>query len=163
MKLLTKLLVPVDLEENTDQVVEPGAALAREFSLEIVLLHVVPADWDIPPQAQKAVERAAQRLREIQRRLRAQGLVADVAEAELGIPFDAIIQRAESHDVSVQVNQQTIGKLRNFHDENAENWHSQSIVFPGSFLKSGTNNIEITVPSGDLRLKDTICLFKQKA
>jgi hypothetical protein len=69
----------------------------------------------------------------------------------------------EIGDVDVEVNQLVVGKLRNYHNEDARNWHSQNVIFPASRLKDGDNSIEITVPSGDIVLSDIVCFFEQSA
>ncbi len=69
----------------------------------------------------------------------------------------------EPEDVPVQVNHLTIGKLRNYHDMDARNWFTQTLVFSSSVLKNGDNNLEIQVNQGDLILDNIIVHFKQNA
>ena len=66
-------------------------------------------------------------------------------------------------NVPVQVNNQTIGQLINYHDMDPRNWFTQTIVFAGSILKDGNNNLEIEVDRGDLVLDNIIVHFKQNA
>ena len=69
----------------------------------------------------------------------------------------------EAHDVDVEVNDHVVGKLRHYYDEDPRNWHSQNVIFSGGVLRDGNNTLEITVPSGDLRLGDIVCFFNQSA
>lgn len=69
----------------------------------------------------------------------------------------------EAKDVRVKVNNQQVGFLRNYHGEDARNWHMQQILFPSTVLEaSGKNELEIAVESGDLKLGGIICHFKQE-
>ncbi|MGB3535679.1 MAG: hypothetical protein WBA13_19455 [Microcoleaceae cyanobacterium] len=69
----------------------------------------------------------------------------------------------EPEDVPVQVNDYTIGKLRNYHKMDARNWFTQTLVFSSSILKNGNNSLEINVNQGDVILDNIIVHFKQNA
>lgn len=69
----------------------------------------------------------------------------------------------EAEDVPVQVNNLTIGQLRNYHGMDARNWFTQTLVFSSNILKNGSNNLEIQVNQGDLILDNIIVHFKQSA
>ncbi len=62
------------------------------------------------------------------------------------------------------VNGREIGDLRSYEGTSDRNWYSQTLVFDSNFLHSDEPNIlsiQATVESGDFRLKDIVCFFKQ--
>jgi len=74
-------------------------------------------------------------------------------------------------DVEVRINNTIIGYIHPYTGETADNWYSQTIVFPGSVLHDGNNEIEIRAVSSpgatapdiydDFYLKSVICHFHQ--
>jgi hypothetical protein len=76
-------------------------------------------------------------------------------------------------DVEVRINHTIVGHIHPYtgREETAENWYSQTIVFSGSVLHDGDNEIEIRAVSfpgatpdniyDDFFLKSVICHFRQ--
>lgn len=81
---MKRILVPVDLSEHTDAVVQTAVQLGRALGADITLLHVVYPEPDFisyepgPPAVRKAVAREISaehhKLHELERRLQADGI-----------------------------------------------------------------------------------------
>lgn len=96
MKLLDRILVPVDFGPNTGSVVEAAAKLAAAFESNIRLLFVIE---DIPhfPAALDLLKQAAhERLAKLHDDLVARGLRCEPTMHVVGKPFDTIVRTADS-------------------------------------------------------------------
>lgn len=107
MKLLERILVPLDFGPRTDAVLATAASLAKTFDSEVHLLHVLPqldgsslALSDIMSMAHRGAEG---RLAEVRSRLEEAGTAAAEAAVAEGTPFDRIIRHAEDIDANVIV------------------------------------------------------------
>jgi nucleotide-binding universal stress UspA family protein len=107
MKVLQRILVPVDFGPRTGPVIEAAASLARTFGSEIHLLHVLQRLDDASPETQEVVELARQgaasRLAEARSRLDEAGLSTTEETVAIGTPFDQIIRRADELEANVIV------------------------------------------------------------
>ena len=105
MKLLERILVPLDFGPRTDSVVHAATCLAKAFDSEVHLLHVLPKLDDASPEALEVMGMARQgagsRLAEVRSRLEQAGVgTAEEIVAE-GSPFDQIILHAEEIEANV--------------------------------------------------------------
>ena len=108
MRLLERVLVALDFGPGTDAVVAAATALAKRFSSEVCLLHVLPQlDEAVVPDLDKVLTMARQgalsRLAEVRGRLQAAEVSTGQEQVADGIPFDRIIAHAEDLDANVIV------------------------------------------------------------
>jgi len=105
MKLLERILVPLDFGARSDWVIDAATGLAKAFGSEVHLLHVLPRLDDASPEAQEVMEMARQgaagRLAEARNRLEQAGARAVEGIVAEGTPFDQIIQHSEEIDANV--------------------------------------------------------------
>src|SRR3990172_2580414 len=103
MKVLDRILVPVDLGPQTDGVVETSAQLAKAFGARIRLQFVI----DEVPHVSSAlalVKRAGnERLSALHDSLVARGVPCEPPITSVGRPFDAIVRAAESSNTHLIV------------------------------------------------------------
>jgi len=120
--LIKKILVPVDGSENSDMAVDQAIDLAKKYSAELHLIHVVPVTTALitGPEAlaidvSKQLESSGERiLSTAQGRVESMGLEA-VTRLEHGQPADRIIQIAkdEKFDLIV-VGSRGLGSIARF-------------------------------------------------
>ena len=103
MKLLDRILVPVDLGPNTDGVIEAAAQLAAPFDARLRLFYAI----EEVPHFQAALELLKQAAEERLAKLH-DGLVARCVPCEppmtvVGRPFDAIVRHADASNAHLIV------------------------------------------------------------
>ena len=106
MRLLERIVVPVDFGCQTDSVIASAIALARQFGSEVHLLHVLPELDELSSSEMREIlsmarEAAEQRLAQIGDRLGTAGVSTTTPRVAHGCPFDQIIQYAEETDANV--------------------------------------------------------------
>jgi len=107
MRLLERILVPIDFGPRTSAVVEAAASLARTFGSEIHLLHVLPSLDEASPETRGVVDLARQgaasRLAKVRTPMDEAGLSTAAETVAIGTPFDQIIRRADELEANVIV------------------------------------------------------------
>jgi nucleotide-binding universal stress UspA family protein len=90
---MSTILVPIDFSEETPEVIECAAMLARRNRSELVLMHVSPGGCDVPPGKTDEDEdrETAEKLDRLERYLREEGFQVSSA-VRTGEPARAIVE-----------------------------------------------------------------------
>ncbi len=107
MKLLERILLPLDFGPGSDCVVAAAIGVAKAFDSEVHLLYVLPkldgASPDVQELIQMARQEAANRLAEVRVRLEHAGVHAMEGTVVAGTPFDQIARHSEEIDANVVI------------------------------------------------------------
>lgn len=103
MKLLDRILVPVDLGPSTDGVVEAAAQLAAAFNTRLRLLYVIEEVPHFPAALDLLKQAATERLVKLHDGLVARGVQCEPPMQVVGKPFDAIVRNADSANAQLIV------------------------------------------------------------
>jgi nucleotide-binding universal stress UspA family protein len=99
---MKRIVVPTDFSTRSDRAIRRATLMARQFSAEILLVHVV--DDDQPPCLIKIAEREAKALlQELAATMRQTDQVPCDARVRLGQPVQAIIETADEVDADLLV------------------------------------------------------------
>lgn len=96
MKLLERILVPVDFGPNTDAVVEGASKIAATCGAGLRLLYVIEEIPHFAAAQDLLMAGAHERLSELQKRLAACGVQHEPSVTQIGKPFDKIVRTADS-------------------------------------------------------------------
>jgi nucleotide-binding universal stress UspA family protein len=103
VKLLQKILVPVDFSESSNRAVETAIRLARSFDSHITLLHV-SSTGIISKDAEELLEAfTKEKLEELLAHIRESGVISTDFLIRYGIPFENIIDVAQYSEFNVIV------------------------------------------------------------
>lgn len=91
MKLLHKILVPVDFSDSSINAVRHAIYLAKSFNSRITLLHVVSENIDFMEDSSQLEIIVNGKLREVGKLIHAEGVKLEESVIEYGIPFERII------------------------------------------------------------------------
>ncbi|NLE37531.1 MAG: universal stress protein [Pirellulaceae bacterium] len=101
MKLLEKLLVGVEFGPTAPEVLDTAVFVAKHFSSEVILLHVVPGVSERYSDAIAMIRTDVEmELQEAVERVRAGGIDNIQTVVDFGIPYDLILQHANQKDVN---------------------------------------------------------------
>src|SRR5262245_19401149 len=95
MKLLERILVPVDFGPNTDAVIRTGTHLARAFGADVRLLYAIEEIPRFPNALELLSQSAGERLEGLRRQLAEQGIECELPIHSVGNPFDTIVRTAD--------------------------------------------------------------------
>ncbi len=102
MKILERILVPTDFSHAAKDAVRTAIFVAKKFSSEICLLHVIPGTLNFSSDVRAMVEKkVGEHLRKTVEQIRAEGIQSVEAVIENGVPADQIDQHAMRGDVNV--------------------------------------------------------------
>jgi nucleotide-binding universal stress UspA family protein len=103
VKLLQKILVPVDFNESSQRAIDTAVMLARSFHSHISLLHVL-SPGNISQDAQALLEAyTREKLEAMAASIRENGVASSDYLIRQGIPFETIIDVAQYSDFNVIV------------------------------------------------------------
>ena len=104
MKLIDRILFPTSLAAVSEPVAEMVAALAKTFSSEVDLLHVIPGlAEDLPIPMDQAREISGHHLDQLRLQLEKEGVTVGATIIKNGVLFDEIVRCAYEQDVNVIV------------------------------------------------------------
>jgi nucleotide-binding universal stress UspA family protein len=95
MKLLERILVPIDLGPNTDGVLEAAVQIATTFSARLRLMFVIEEVPHFPAALDLLKQAALERLARLHDGLLARGAACEPPSSVVGRPFDAIVRSAD--------------------------------------------------------------------
>jgi universal stress protein E len=103
MKLLQKILVPVDFNESSNKAMDAAMLLAKTFHSQITLLHVISVG-NIPKESEGILEQySRENLQTLASRIREDGIEVADTIIRKGVPFENIILVAQTMDFNVIV------------------------------------------------------------
>ena len=103
VKLLQKILVPVDFNESSNRAVDTAILLAKSFDSQITLLHVL-SPGNISKDAEELLESyTKEKLEELAARIRKSGVKRTNFLIRHGISFENIVDVAQHSDFNVIV------------------------------------------------------------
>lgn len=94
MRLLDRILVPVDLGPNTGNVIDAAARIANAFDARVQLLYAIEEVPQFPVAVELLEQAASERLATLQNQLSGRGVICDPATTARGRPFDQIVRCA---------------------------------------------------------------------
>ncbi len=100
MKLLEKILVPVELNKPSELQLDPAIRLAEKFHSKIILLHVLPDQAKLKSISSLVLQYAESELQKMLEKLSTLDVQAEKM-IEYGNAFDRIISVSESQDVNL--------------------------------------------------------------
>jgi nucleotide-binding universal stress UspA family protein len=103
MKLLDRILVPIDLGPNTDGVVEAAAQLTAACNTRLRLLYVIEEVPHFPAALDLLKQAAEERLVKLHDSVVARGVPCEPPMQVVGKPFDAIVRSADSANAQLIV------------------------------------------------------------
>jgi len=112
MSTFTKILSPIDFSDPSQAALETAASLAKQFSAELLLVHIVPAIPDLPSSVSMLKEGqydeslhkdAATRLAEMAQKLTQAGIKAESAIGTANDTAMEIIRIAEENNADLIV------------------------------------------------------------
>lgn len=101
MKLVEKILFATDFSQAADNALQMAISVAKTFSSEIIMIHVIREPQDSPLALDRLKNAATKRFKGIQSDIKKEGIQVDEPIVAVGTPFDQIIQFAASRDVNV--------------------------------------------------------------
>jgi nucleotide-binding universal stress UspA family protein len=103
LKLLEKILLGIDIINPSDNIIENAIGLAKVFSSEIILIHVLKDDIKDEKLKLLLSEAVIKRLEEIRYRIEKEGVKASKPILEFGNHFDKIIRTADNINANIIV------------------------------------------------------------
>lgn len=100
MKLLEKILVPINLEDNLNPQIDTAFELAKKFNSEVTLLSVLPEEAKIPSINKHVVNHIEKKIETMLSSFRAENITIDI-RIEYGNEFDKTISIAEEENVNL--------------------------------------------------------------
>lgn len=101
MKLIEKILLPIDVNEDSKEQLNTAIELARLYSSEIIIMYVLP-DEDLHDSIKKLVISAvSDSLKKAHESLLEKGVITREPVIEYGNPFDKIFQLAVKENVNL--------------------------------------------------------------
>lgn len=100
MKLLEKILVPVNFETRYNPQLELAVKVAQRFNSELILLHVLPEEAKFGTVKDIVLKAVNAEFEKLTKRVEEDGVLA-VTEYRFGNTFDQIITASEDHNVNV--------------------------------------------------------------
>ncbi len=101
MKLLEKILLPVDFTECSDMAISAAVETATRFKSDIYLMHVIPdLAIDVIPM-EMVEENVSKKLAEIRKQIEDAGATVSETILEKGSPIEKILMNASFYDVNV--------------------------------------------------------------
>lgn len=100
MKLLEKILVPVNLEDDLNPQIDTAFELAKKFNSEVTLLSVLPEEAKIPSINKHVVNHIEKKIETMLSSFRAENITI-VIRIEYGNEFDKTISIAEEENVNL--------------------------------------------------------------
>ena len=102
MKLIEKILLPVDFSKSSEDAVETAINIASVFKSHIFLIHVIPDDTDLTTVLKDMLKtKATEKLAEIKGKIESKGINVDKTIVEHGNLIDKIISEADFSDVNM--------------------------------------------------------------
>lgn len=97
MESIGRILLAIDMKEPGGTLLSMAGMLARTYSSDIVLLHVVPQVTRSPVPLERLRESAEQHLEDVRNNLMKQSVPSVQNVVAVGPPFHSIIESAEQH------------------------------------------------------------------
>ncbi len=101
MKLLEKILVPTDFRGSADGALEMAISLAKIFDSEIILLHVLPADWKEKTSTIDLNKIVIEQLALLREKINKRGVKSKQSIAVTGNLLDEIVRNAVKYSVNL--------------------------------------------------------------
>lgn len=103
MKLVEKILVATDFAQASSEALRMASFLAKAFRSEIILIHVIPDIKGLEIDRGKLRRIETQKLREIGRDLKKEGISCVEVIVRFGVAFERIIEYSDEFDVNLIV------------------------------------------------------------
>ena len=100
MKLLEKILVPVNFESRYNSQLELAIKVAQRFNSELILLHVLPEQAKVAAVKDLILRAVGAEFEKLQAKVEEENVLS-VTEHRYGNTFDQIVNASEDHNVNV--------------------------------------------------------------
>ena len=101
MKLLKKILLPVNPDYHTLYSLEFAMKLAKLYQSELILIHIMDEEVEFNSVKENALSLAKDHIKKVKARMKSNGLKVGDPIIEYGNHFDRITITALKHDVNV--------------------------------------------------------------
>jgi nucleotide-binding universal stress UspA family protein len=101
MKLLEKILVPVDVNVKSNAQLKTAIKIARSFNSEIIIMYVVPEEVLHDEIRELVMKAISDSLKSLKKTLIKEGITINEPLIEFGKPVDKILQTATSESVGL--------------------------------------------------------------